>query len=290
MTPPVQGALARLLREASASTATLSWEDHRELTWFFRKRGIDGFRTSTCGAMLDSASLFLQRAVPCENCGGSKKKDLPGCGFIPSDGKAHKHALARLKLNARQRKQLELIDGQLEMPLGDSLCGACGGLGFIAAPIRRHKRVTARPTGSSVRTFVPERVAMSEITVVRLGRMMTRLQAVAERDPLHIDVLARAYAPRDPYGHPYALWALTHAGRELLGGDTDPSRAATALAKLVAAENRDSQPWRAELLERAQRQAKELLAAAVRAWNACTGAPEPTATAEVARLLAGIGL
>jgi len=135
--------------------------------------------------------------------------------------------------------------------------------------------LTARPTLGAP---PPSGQAPDESRLQRYAYVSRRLCRVAEREALHVAVLAAFYGDqgarwgRTPHGRIFAVYALTDAGTELLKRARRRTAARVArsaseeLGAVAEVERVQPQPARALLLEQARRQAMRLYEHACAAW------------------------
>lgn len=281
------------LAPAPASIVGSDWDD---LSWYFRTGGTDVFAASTSGAQWERASLFSRSWRACERCGGDTAAGRAGLGFVPSKSRgrvpsAHEAELLRL---------LDLYVDELP-PAADVVCSACGGRGILTTDhchVDAGRALTARPTGSSVKSDMGGSVLLDDASVAKLGRVTALLAATHAAAPRAAQVLAGYFSPewsydsdqdererqlaaapksrriaigkrRDGICGLFGVWPLTPAGKTLQKASPKLHPLA-ALANANAAQRARPERRRGALLAAAETQASELFEEACRVWNGCS--------------------
>lgn len=255
---------ATSLQLATAS-AVLRSEDVSDLKWYFRSGGITNLTGSNWGAALEKLSMFAYGCAECEDCGGSRKKKIPG------DGLERKRRTEQP--TDEQSKLLALIDEKLAKKIAAAApeltgewCTSCAGRGMIPRTSRTnlHGSPTARPTGSSKKGRGGREADHGDLA--RLGSVTRRLSKLDEEHPGAADVLELYYGP-DHDGTTVPLYQLVPAGRTLMkrNGQRLQWRQFFENELKDARDKNDAQ--RLALFEEAKRQAGELYRAACQAWN-----------------------
>jgi hypothetical protein len=251
---------------------SISSDDAVDLRWYYSVHGAAVLDHSSFAAQLQRAELYKRRATPCQRCGGDLKRDIPGCGFV-QDGPS-------MEPSQRQKELAALLEIYVDKipPAPDRVCPECGGTGWSLRLERsnRHGRLTARPTGSSVRGGSGG-VQVSDANVHRLGvltRRLRRLEAVA---PMAVLVIERFYGPSraEGGGALVALWELTASGKSMLRGNRLKLDATRYFANLRAEAQQKPSSRRLAQFREADRQAAELLRNAGKAWNLVCGRKAP---------------
>lgn len=283
------------------TSAVIGDQDVKDLRWYLAGGANDAYspQASTFGALLERASLLNLGSRPCRNCGGKRRPEKAGTGFVPRDGTRYVVALKNFRrseakrLNVsltatpRQAAALKLVgidaypkklwnEFYTELPhLLCRMCTTCNGRGWVEHHRKDRKRqVTARPTGSSKHGGTTFTVETDEEALTRSGKVSRKLRQVREIDPVAAAAIARYYGPEG--GGLGSLWHLTAAGKTLLrrnhlGLSVDhffSNERAAEQAKAKNLEKGDSR--RRKLFESATEQASELFEAACRLWNEVT--------------------
>jgi hypothetical protein len=240
------------------SSPTIASGDAADLRAYFRFGGLAAFDKSPLAAMLDRASLFRGHCTPCLRCGGDRaggnlEHQVAGCGLMCT--REDRHRLREIGLR----------------PSTDEKCRTCKGTGWVVRATHRHRRgpITARPTGSSIRSSSAA-VTLTDGDVTLLGAVSRRL-AMAE---LIWDgatrVLEIYYGSQiiDGGRRLTALWALTPTGKRMLRRNRvkglDPER---FFANERAVDEVQPSARRRLLFAAADKEASELRRSAVQAWN-----------------------
>lgn len=288
----LQAVKLELLAPAPASIVGADWDD---LTWYFRTGGTDVFAASTSGAQWERASLFSRSWRACERCGGDTAEGRCGIGFVPTKTRG------RIP-NAHEAELLKLLDLYVDElpPAADVVCPACGGRGFLTdqCHLDAGRGLTARPTGSSVKSDMGGSVRLDDASVAKLGRVTALLAATHAAAPRAAQVLAGYFSPewsydseqdererqlasspksrriatgkrRDGICGLFGVWPLTPAGKTLRKASPKLHPLA-ALANANAAQRSKPEHRRGELLKAAEAQATELFVEACRVWNGCS--------------------
>lgn len=282
----------KMLERAPASIIGSDFDD---LCWFFRTGGTDVFAASTSGAQWERASMFTRSWRACERCGGDTALGKPGLGFVPSK------TVGRVP-TSHEAELLRLLDLYVDVlpPAADKVCPNCGGRGFLidqSGP-RGEGAVTARPTGSSVKSNLGGSVMLDDTSVARLGRVSALLGEVRDMSPSAVAVIAAFYGPewthvsdaedveaqarlparqrriangrrRDGICGMFGVWPLTPAGKTL-SRRSPKLHPLAALANQSAAERERPERKRGDLLRAAEEQATVLYVEACRIWNYCS--------------------
>lgn len=255
---------------------------------------------SVFAAMCEAIALFRFGSRNCRRCGGTKTK--AGRGFIARGKRtSYDEQLRRYRRRMMQRDGISvtMTEEQAEALRATGLdafprhifaemypelpallckeCPNCKGRGVIARATRDRKRpLTARPTtrfipnvGSSLGRMVDPQ------DVIRRARVDERLVRVHMRCPDVRDVLTDYYGQsRKLIGKPAALlvlWRRTNAGKQLLKiarRNADELDDRVFFGRLLREHKLVRNRNLAGLLERADREAQQLLDIAHRAWNA----------------------
>lgn len=261
-----------------------------DLEWLFGQGGAT-FERSPTGAVLER----LLR----DSCGAAKCRICKGRGLLSSTAAVVRARATKHHREHIERGELKREDGVLvytsihefkTVGLG-SWCGACGGTGYVPKRTPKgstahgeyddHNRLSivggldARPGstgGGETARSEPDSAAL-----VRFARTSRRLSLLNERQRLilwayHGDVGARW--GREPSGRIFALFPLTKGGKSLLGpgkgvdGGGGIAGAAERLWSVVAAHLSQPHHRTHAALERADSEAREILAEAAAAWVA----------------------
>ena len=246
---------------------------------------------STFGAMLLRMAAFARGSTPCLLCGGDRRTQRPGCGFVVGDqaelerwkrAKRQRRRAATKPLSDAARVFCEATGVDVEAPITESLppradtvCPRCGGFGFVVrqSKVRPRGPITARPKGSSVPTQCGGYV-LDEDSVRLCAEVARALRAVYSRDP-EAEQTIRVYCQHGESLVP--LWLCTAPARMLLrrspmGRDAlaryDLDAALRVLDNERAAQETAPDPQRAMLLADADRAALAMLERAASLWNA----------------------
>lgn len=256
---------------------------------------------STMGPMLDRARLFAVHARPCTACGGDVARHRPGRGTVWPErtDAARKRAMQHEIAVARFLGLDPEID--TDPGLHGETCQQCSGIGWVVdnrtahapkaprppagAPLWARGAVRelcdALPTGSSQEAGTSRDEVADHETLALLGLVSRRLLAIGER---HADVLRAYYLPTPVQESPRAIWPLVPAGRTMLRSSHESVGPWQAIEGLLEEQARRPTEKRRAQFDAANRQAEELLSAAVAAWCAVV---EAVANERAIELLGG---
>lgn len=260
-------------------SGVLSATDAADIRWYFQSGGLDQFSVSSMAGMLARAELFAFTARPCERCGGSIAKWIAGSGFECSKTIGR----APTDYEAALLKILEIdLDGLLP-PAGDKVCRDCDGRGWTLAQRYRHSNapLTARPTGSSIKSGIGGSIDLDGADLVRLGAVTSRIAAARAIHSQAQDVLRAFYAPNavlqfDSSGKEkavridgtlLALWHMVPAGKTLLRQNGLKLPPAAFFANERSRQTDAPTAKRDSQFKSCDAQAAELLSDVCRAWN-----------------------
>jgi hypothetical protein len=275
----------------AAAPRSIGADDAIDLAWYFRRGGTDVFAVSTCGSQWERASLFARSWAPCEHCGGDKRRGRVGSGFVASK------SVGRTP-SGHEAELLKLLDLYADVlpPAADTECPKCRGRGYLTDQ-RGHSgkgALTARPSGSSVKSKLGGSVEFDGADLVRLGRVTRILAETSAQDERAAQVLAAYYGPEwtpipdepvqvskrerdsDRIAGIFGVWPLTAAGKTLCK-QTKQLHPLAALHNANAAQKEKPDHRRGALLLASDDQARELYEAACRVWNWCSKRPHRAA-------------
>jgi hypothetical protein len=259
---------------------TIDSDHATELRSYFRTGGTDKFSRSTASGMLDRAELYSAATRPCERCGGHVHKgtwvetdgagnqtevtdpipDQAGCGFVPSGSKRNK---AVSQKNAELLALMGIETDQVPIS-ADEVCPDCRCHGWVVCGVHAVGPLTARP---SMTAHHGEPVAPNMDIDLHIAAICgKRLERADVLFALASGALSSFYYPGSlGIG---SLWHLTPAGKKMLKGNSTNTSPEQFFAARRVAQESNKDPNVSRQFAACDEQAKAIMSAACRAWNA----------------------